>query len=213
MERIIEEYLNVKDDIKEPYENHYGHGDNMGYCSNDGRGRAFVSYDVKDNFTGKDILSFNENKLYMINDYLLYITNVHKPWANGEIIKNDLTTQSCYIGRINDKFVISDSLRNAIEELRNVIHKTEDNEKDMAQAFVIAHPCYDKEYNWNEMISWHSIVRETCANGRKNFSEFYGKTNKSTATPKELIRLMRDYGVTRLANYFEEYYLEKEKAS
>jgi hypothetical protein len=147
MERRVKEYLKTREIPVEPYINHYGHGDSMGYCDIKNHGRAFVFYDRKDNYNGKDILSINGNKLNMINGYLVNITNIHEPWANAEIIKNDLTTQSCYIGRVNDIFVISDSIRNAIDELREIIKDTNDNEKDVAKAFVIAHPDYDKEYD------------------------------------------------------------------
>ena len=213
MERRIEEYLKIKDDIIEPYENHYGHGCSMGFCDKNFCGRAFVSYETNDDFNGKDILEYNGNKLYTLNDYLLYITNVHEPWANGEIIKNDLTTQSCYIGRINDIFVIESSIRDAIDEFRNIINKTSNNEKDVAKAFVIAHPCYDKEYDWEEMVFWHSIISTSCAEGRKDFSFSNHKKPGSKSTPRELVQMMKNYGVYSLSSYIEEYYLEKEKAS
>ena len=210
MERRIEEYLNLKDTIVEPYENHYGHGCTMGFYDVTGRGRAYVSYNADDKCGNKGLISFNGNKLYIVDNYLLYITNIHEPWANGEIIKNDLTTQSCYIGKVNDKYVVSNTLHDGLDKLREVISVTENNEKDTAKAFVIAHPCYEEEYDWEEMVSWHKLIKQSCDDGRKNFSLYSNKENFKKTTPKKLIELMKNYGVTRLATYMEEYYLEKE---
>lgn len=208
MERRVEEYLKINQIQSCPYDNHYGHGDSMGYCDNKNRGRAFIFYDRNDNYIGKDIISFNGNKVYNVNGYLLYITNIHEPWANAEIIKNDFTTQSCYIGRINDLFVVSDSIRNAIDEFRELISRTNDNEKDVAKAFFIAHPCYEIEYDWDEMVLWHSLTYKSCAEGRKEFSFTAHKSPGSKGTPKELIEVMKKYGVTGLANEMEKCYLE-----
>lgn len=191
-----------------PYTNHYGHGDSMGYCDLNNNGRAFISYDIIDKYNGNSIISLNGNKLYMVNDFLLDIKNIHGPWANAEIIKNDFTTQSCYIGKINDKFVIASSIKEAIDELRELIKETYNNEKDLAKAFVIAHPNYNKEYDWDEMVLWHSITKNSCANGRKEFSFKAHKKPGSTATPKELITIMKNYGVIRLSTYMEQFYAE-----
>lgn len=208
MERRIEEYLKIDEKIPCPYDNHYGHGDSMGYCDEKNRGRAFIFYNTNNNYSGKDIISFNGNKIYDINGYLLYITNVHGPWANAEIIKNDFTTQSCYVGRINNLFAVSYSIRNTLDELRELISHTNDNEKDIAKAFVIAHPLYEEEYDWDEMVLWHSMTYRSCSEGRKKFSFRSNKPNGSKGTPKELIKLMKEYGVTRLANEIEKCYIE-----
>lgn len=210
MERRVKEYLTYNEYIEPPYENHYGNGCSMGYYDVKGCGRAYVSYEPTDNnYTGKDIISVNGNRLHMVNGYLLYITNIHEPWANAEIIKNDLTTQKCYIGKVNDNYVISDTLHDALIKLREAISTTDDNERDTAKAFVIAHPCYDKEYDWEEMIAWHSMVKTSCAEGRRSFSDYSNKTYGAKATPREVIGFMKAFGMNRIAKYTEDYYLNK----
>jgi hypothetical protein len=211
MERRIKEYIGTNEKYKQPYLNHNGNSSLMGYCNYDGKGRGFVEYKrVNDNYSGKDILSYNNHKLYMIDGYLLYITNIHEPWANAEIVKNDLTTQHCYVGKINDNYAVSDTLYGAVEKLRENISSKQDNKKDVAKAFVNAHPNYNKEYDWMEMISWYILNNRSCVNGGIPFTKFCKKNSESKATPKELIELMKQYGIQKTANYLEKYYLEKE---
>ena len=192
MERIIEEFINKNNVITKPYLNHYGCGCTVGSGNANGTGKAFVRSSDNNTFSGKDFISYNGNKLYLIDDYLLYITHVHEPWAKGEIIKNDLTTQTCYIGKINNIIVVSDSIRNVLELLRKKIMNTYKNEDDIAAAFVYAHPDYNKQYDWEEMVFWHSITNYSCSEGRNNFSKLSNKKKGDTASPKELIELAKN---------------------
>lgn len=210
MDRRIKEYLsniNLDSFITTPYDNHHGGGCSMGSGDIYGKGRAFVSFERKDDYKASSIISYNNNTIYSINGYSLYITNIHEPWANAEIIKNDLTTQSCYIGKINNHIVIESSIHDAINKLRTKILMSNDNEMDVAKAFVISHPDYEKEYNWDEMVFWHSIITTSCADGRKRFSHNANKNSASKATPKELIGFMKRTSAINLALKMEELYL------
>jgi hypothetical protein len=57
------------------------------------------------------------------------------------------------------------------------------------------------------MVLWHSITLTSCAEGRKEFSLMAHKGQGSTATPRELIRIMKSYGVIKLSTYMEQFYL------
>lgn len=208
MEGRIKEYLQVKDTQFYPYTNCVGQGYPIGAGDKYGNGQAFTYRPVTDHYTGKDIISFNGHKVYMINGYALYITHIRKPWAMAKIIKNDLTTQDCYIGKINDNIVIAASIHEALDELRQKINQTNDNDYDIAQAFVYAHPNYEKQYEWEEMVFWHSLSEFSCQHGRKRFSENAHKTKDSTASPKELIAIMKRSRAANIANIMERLYLE-----
>ena len=193
MERGINDILNNDDKYSSPYVNHAGYGTAMGAGDNEGKGYAFIDYTPKKNYNGKDIISFNGKKTYFINDYLILIKNVRFPWIKGEIIKNDFTTQPCYIGSLNNKFVVSDSIKSVFEKLKELINEKEYNESDLARAFVIYHPEYEKEYKWSEMLEWHTLRLNSCENGRKMFTNVCNKQNNDMITPKELVELIIKY--------------------
>mgnify|MGYP003289826271 CR=1 FL=1 len=211
MEGRIREYLQVSDEPFYPYTNHVGYGNTLGAGDKYGNGNAFTYRPITDRYTGNDIVSFNGNKVYMIDGYALYITHIRKPWAMAKIIKNDLTTQNCYIGKINDNIVVASSLHEALKELRQKVNQTNDNDYDIAQAFVYAHPDYEKQYDWEEMVFWHSLSKFSCQQGRQRFSENAHKTKDSTATPKELIAIMKQSRAANIANIMEQLYLNEKK--
>lgn len=207
--RVIDEYLKVKDSQFYPYTNHVGCGNIIGAGDKFGKGGAFTYKLRRDNYTGADIVSFNGNKVYMIDGYTLYITHIRAPWASAKIIKNDLTTQDCYIGKINNHIVIAASIHDALNGLREKINQTNDNDYDIARAFVYAHPDYEKQYDWEEMVFWHSLSEFSCQSGRQKFSENAHKTKTSTASPKELIAFMKQSRAANIANIMEKLYEQK----
>lgn len=209
MDGRVSDYLAVDDFITTPYTNHVGCGHRIGAGDRFGNGNGSSLNSVKNEYSGENILSFNGHKVYMIDGYALYFTHIHKPWALAKIIKNDLTTQDCYIGKINNHIVVANSIRDALNSLREKINQNNDNDYDIALAFVYAHPDYEKEYDWDEMVFWHSLSEFSCYNGRRKFSENAHKTSGSTATPKELIALMKQSRAANIANIMEALYLSK----
>lgn len=209
MERRVEEFLHTEPAYISPYSNHYGYGKPIGCGDNLGRGRAFVKYMPDNNYNNNGIVSFNDNNIIVIDGYVLYITHVHGPWAMGEIIKNDLTTQTCYLTKVNNTFVVDSSLKDVIEQMREKIFKNKENDDDIARAFVLAHPEYKKEYDWDEMVAWHSLSPTSCADGRRRFSKLANKKSGETATPEELIRLMKNSPSKNIALKMEEIYLSQ----
>lgn len=211
MDRRIKEYLSEDEIIKTPYTNHIGSGNIIGSGDSSGKGTCFTYKPRKEDYKGSDILSYNGNKVYFIDGYSLYFTHIHKPWASAKIIKNDLTTQDCYVGKINKHVVVSNDLHAALNNLREKINKTNNNEYDIAVSFVYAHPEYEKEYDWDEMVFWHSLSEFSCNNGRRKFSENANKKTGSKATPKELIKIMKRSRAANIANIMEQIYLSKTK--
>lgn len=209
MERRIEEYLEISELPITPYTNHNGSGVFVGAGDEYGKGIAYT-YRINNGINVKQgILSYNGHKVYLINGVMLYITHIHKPWACAKIIKNDLTTQDCYMGKINNHIVIANTIREALDYLRDKINLSNDNDYDIAQAFVYAHPDYEKQYDWEEMVFWHSLSEFSCQSGRQKFSNNAHKTKGSTASPKELISIMKKSRAANIANIMEMLYEQK----
>lgn len=210
MEGRVKEYLDYNDSYQEPYRNHDGSGHYIGAGDSSMNGKAYTYSSIKKDYNGSDIISYNGQDVYHINGYTMLIKHIREPWAMGEIIKNDLTLQPCYIGKINKHIAIGSSLRCVLNELREQIFKTYDNDDDIARAFVAAHPLYNKEYDWDEMVMWHSLDRTSCADGRRRFSANAKKGPGSCGTPKELIYFMKKGASRKIGEKMEKYYLEKE---
>ena len=209
MEGVNEEFLLTDSFYTLPYMNHYGSGSSIGKGTENGKGNAKISIIPRENFSGVGIKRYNGNDVYFINGYALYITHIRKPYAMGEIIKNDLTTQPCYIARVNNHIAVGESLHDVIEELRDKISISNDNEYDVAQAFVLAHPDYEKEYDWDEMVFWHSLTTASCKEGRDKFSSHANKGKGSKATPKELIDFIKQSRDKSLGEKIEKIYLNQ----
>ena len=212
MERGVTEFLNVEKEYHPPYNNHYGYGLSVGCGDSTGKGRAFIEFlpEYNDAYSGSDILSFNNHPTYMIDDYLVYITHCHAPWVLGEIINNDFTTQSCYMAKVNDKYVVGNSIREVIEGMREKIFENGDNNEDIARAFVLAHPDYEKQYDWDEMVTWHSLSHFSCSDGRRDFTKSANMGSGKTATPRELIKHMKNSVSRDIAEKMERIYLYKD---
>jgi len=208
MERI-KQFISVDEGYHPPYNNHYGYGHPLGSGDDAGIGNGFVAYKKEDKWNGESIKSFNGNDVIMVDGYVLYITHVHEPWAIGEIIKNDLTTQRCYVGRINNNFVLADNLKDVLEKLRLKIFKSTNIFNDIANAFLYAHPNYNEEYDWDEMVMWHSLDPTSCADGRKKFTQMADKKSGMKATPKELITWMKNSPSRHIGEILEKAYLGK----
>ena len=192
-----------------PYENGCGYGSSVGSGDQLRNGRAYINYEpVSTDYNGTGILSYNNHPVYCIDGYMLYIDHVHEPWMIGRIIKNDLLTQQCYLAKINQTYVVAGSLHDAIELMREKMQTSNDSESDIATAFVMAHPDYEKQYEWDEMVTWHALVKGSCANGRRQFSKLSDKASGDKATPKELIEFMKNSPAVHIAEKMEELYLQ-----
>lgn len=209
MEGRVAEFLYTEPVYRHPYMNHYGYGNSIGCGDALGCGRAFIEPRKEDNYNGSGIISFNGNKTYFIDGYTLYVTHIHEPWAMGEIVGNDCTTYPCYLAKINNKIVVASSLHDVLESMREKIFNTVDNDDDIARAFVLSHPDYTKEYDWDEMVAWHSLSRTSCADGRRRFSQHAHKNHGDKATPKELIEFMKNSPSRPIAEKMENIYLCK----
>ena len=46
------------------------------------------------------------------------------------------------------------------------------------------------------MLTWHSLDKTSCLDGRKRFSKFANKNADSKVSPKELIEYMKNFNIT-----------------
>ena len=158
----------------------YGYGDGDG----DGDGYGYGSDDGLVAFAGK--------KVYYVDNIPTIFHSVHRNYAKASIVKNDLTTEDCFIARVGDSFAHGKRLRDA---LRDATEKDMENRpvEERIRLFVEAHPDIGNEYG--DLFSWHHILTGSCEFGRNAWCESHGLTPTDSITVRRFIdETKNDYG-------------------
>ena len=141
-----------------------GSGDGSGYGYGDGSGSGFRSRD--------GILSFCGQRVYQIDDVPTLVDHVHGGVAMGRILREDLTTESCYIVKQGSLFAHGETLRAAMEALRDKLFEDMPEEERIAE-FVKAHK-WGKAYQSADYYDWHHKLTGSCEMGRSEFAAAHG---------------------------------------
>ena len=163
----------------------YGYGDGCGYSSGCGYGRGY----------GDGILSFCGQRVYQIDDVSTLIDHVHGGVAMGRILREDLTTERCYIVKQGSLFAHGETLRAAMEALRDKLLEWMPLEERIEE-FVKAHE-WGKAYPSADYYGWHHKLTGSCEMGRSEFAAAHGYklTADELLTVEEFIDLTKgSYG-------------------
>ena len=158
-----------------------GDGSGYGYVDGSGSGSGFRSRD--------GILSFCGQRVYQIDDVPTLIDHVHGGVAMGRILREDLTTESCYIVKQGSLFAHGETLRAAMEALRDKLFEDMPEEERIAE-FVKAHK-WGKQYPSADYYDWHNRLTGSCDMGRSEFAKSHGYrlTDDELLTVEEFIDL------------------------
>lgn len=160
-----------------------GSGDGSGYGSGSGSGSG-------SGFRSRDgILSFCGQRVYQIDDVPTLVDHVHGGVAMGRILREDLTTESCYIVKQGSLFAHGETLRAAMEALRDKLFEDMPEEERIAE-FVKAHK-WGKQYPSADYYDWHNRLTGSCDMGRSEFAKSHGYrlTDDELLTVEEFIDL------------------------
>ena len=141
-----------------------GDGSGYGYVDGSGSGSGFRSRD--------GILSFCGQRVYQIDDVPTLVDHVHGGVAMGRILREDLTTESCYIVKQGSLFAHGETLRAAMEALRDKLFEDMPEEERIAE-FVKAHK-WGKAYQSADYYDWHNKLTGSCEMGRSEFAAAHG---------------------------------------
>ena len=108
----------------------------------------------------------------MIDNVPTIIHAVHGNVARGAILKSDLTTESCYVVKQDDKFAHGETLRDAMSALRDKLF--EDMPEDERIAAFVAEHQLGAEYPVSDLYEWHHRLTGSCEMGRKAFARDHG---------------------------------------
>lgn len=156
-----------------------GCGFGSGYGFGDGCGSGFG--DGIRRFCGKDV--------YMIDGIPTMLGIIHGNIARGRILLEDLTTKTCYIVKQGSLFAHGETLRAAMEALRDKLFEDMPEEERIAE-FVKAHK-WGKQYPSADYYDWHNRLTGSCDMGRSEFAKSHGYrlTDDELLTVEEFIDL------------------------
>lgn len=171
-----------------------GYGDGYGYGYGSGYGSSY----------GKKIASISGQKIYYIDGVPTAIYRVKGNVAKGAILQSDLTFTPCYVVKQDDYFAHGDTLREAMEALRDKLFE-DMPEGERIAAFVAEHKP-GKAYPNRDLFDWHHRLTGSCEVGRKAFVADHGLDMNGSTTPEEFIRLTRNAYGSKVIRKLEAYY-------
>ena len=167
-----------------------GSGDGSGYGSGSGSGYGYGYGDG----SGSGIKSFNGEPVYRIDGVNTLIRSVRGNTAHGAIVNNDLTLTPCYIVKQENVFAHGETLRGAMEALREKLF--EDMPEDERIAMFLSETDRKKPYPTQYFYDWHHRLTGSCDMGRKQFAQDHGvDLEHGMMTLTEFLELTKDaYG-------------------
>ena len=148
----------------------YGSGDGSGSGSGDGSGYG-SGYGSGSGY-GYGIKSFNRETVYQIDGVNTLIRFVRGNTAHGAIVNVDLTTAPCYIVKQGNLFAHGETLREAMEALREKLF--EDMPEDKRIDAFLRETDREKTYPTQYFYDWHHRLTGSCDMGRKQFARDHG---------------------------------------
>ena len=179
----------------------YGYGDGYGYGHGSGDGGGYDD----------GVVSFCGQKVYQIDDVPTLIDHVHENDAKGRILRDDLSTEACYIVRQGSLFAHGVTLRAAMDALRDKLFEDMPEDERIAE-FVRTHE-WGKQYPSADYYDWHHRLTGSCDMGRSEFAKRHGYrlTDGELLTVEEFIKLTENsYGGSVIRKLREAY---KEEAT
>ena len=147
-------------------------GDGSGSGSVDGSGYGDGYGSGSGSGYGDGIRRFCGEDVYMIDGIPTMLGIIHGNIARGRILLEDLTTKTCYIVKQGSLFAHGETLRAAMEALRDKLLEDMPEEERIAE-FVKAHK-WGKQYPSADYYEWHHRLTGSCDMGRSEFAAAHG---------------------------------------
>jgi hypothetical protein len=137
------------------------------------------------------------------------ISNVHGNIAAGFILNNDLTLQKCYVVKQNDLFAHGETVRSAMEALRDKLF--DDMPEDERIASFVSEHAKNKKYPTDDYYSWHHRLTGSCEIGRDAWIKNNNIDMDKPLTPLEFCNLCKNaYGGDVIKKVIKAYEEEQE---
>lgn len=152
----------------------YGSGDGYGYgCgSGDGSGDGDGSgYGYGDGSGDGMLKEWAGQHVHSIDGIATLIDSVHGNYAKGRILKKDLTTESCFIAKVEGRyFAHGETLREAMADAMNKAFE-DLPEGERIDKFVAEYPDKNIVAKNADLFAWHNRLTGSCEMGRRAFAK------------------------------------------
>ena len=148
----------------------YSDGDGSGYGSGDGSGSGSGSGDGSGSGSGM-LKEWAGQHVHSIDGIATLIDSVHGNYAKGRILKKDLTTESCFIAKVEGQyFAHGETLREAMADAMNKAFE-DLPEGERIDKFVAEYPDKNIVAKNADLFAWHNRLTGSCEMGRRAFAK------------------------------------------
>lgn len=173
------------------YGDGYGDGFGFGYGDGSGSGSGFDSGFGYSSSSCTDIIMFNTEKIYRIDEVPTIIRNIKKQIAKGFILKADLTLQPCYVAKVDNRYAHGNTIKKAVKQAREKAFELL-SEDDRIKKFWECHNLTGR-YPARDLYEWHHILTGSCEMGRSQFVRERGvDLERDTFTVDEFVEMCKD---------------------
>ena len=137
---------------------------------------------------GDGIVEYNHQKVYKIDGVSTIIDSVHGNYANGKILRDDLTVRECFIAKCGSYLAHGETLKQALSDASEKYNENKPLEERITE-FNEKFPDNNIPIDGNELFSWHHILTGSCLFGRKSFCSDKGLDVNAKYTVREFISL------------------------
>ncbi len=171
-----------------------GSGDGYGYGCGDGSGFGYGSGDGSGSGDLTAIYSINGERGWNVDGVPTVLRRIQGNVAKGAILRDDLSLSPCYAVKQEGKFAHGETLRAAMEALRDKLFEDMPEEERIAE-FLKTHKAGVKYPN-ADLYNWHHRLTGSCDMGRREFAKSHGvDVENGSMTVEEFIALTRNaYG-------------------
>ena len=181
-----------------------GSGSGYGYGSGYGSGYGDGSGDGYGDGYGDGIITFNGNKVYYIDGVPTVIEKVHLNLAKAYIVNKDLTTETCFVAKGNNKFAHGATKEEARKAIQDKIFEDMDTDEKIEMFIKKFKP--DVKYPAKSFYEWHHKLTGSCEFGRNAFVKYHNIDMNGEYTVSEFIEYTKGayggYIIRRIAEVY-----------
>lgn len=194
----------------------YGSGRGSGYASGrgDGSGRGYASGygdgdgDGDGSGCGDGVSFFCEMPVFYVDGISTIIKSILGNMAKGFILQDDFTLKPCYITKNESYFAHGETIKSAVEELRNKIFENLDTDETI-ERFISEFKTV-KKIKGSVLFEWHHYLTGSCLIGRNDFVQRKGLNLENEFTVDEFISLCEnDFGSSIIKQLKDRWISEK----
>ncbi len=182
----------------------YGDGDGSGYGSGNGSGSGSGSgYGDGDGM----LKEWMGQHVYSIDGVATLIDSVHGNYAKGRILKKDLTTETCFIAKVEGRyFAHGETLRKAMADAMSKAFE-DLPEGERIDKFVAEYPDKNIVAKNADLFAWHNRLTGSCEMGRRAFAKEHDiDVENGSMTVENFIKLtINSYGGETIEKLKERY--------